>query len=52
MAYDQTIYRIMPYPLIGEEDDVGGEYELTGEVEVRLVVAYDHRRLGNCNATL
>ena len=46
MAYYQTIYGVMPYPLVSQEDDIGGEYELTGEVEVRLVVADDHRGLG------
>ena len=50
MAYYQTIYRVMPYPLVGEENDVGRKDELTGEVEVRLVVADDHRGLGECNA--
>ena len=52
MAYYQTIYRVMPNPLVGEENDIGGEYQLTGKVNMRLVVADDHRGLGNCNATL
>ena len=50
MAYYQTIYRVMPYPLVGEENDVGRKDKLTGEVEVRLVVADDHRGLGKVDA--
>ena len=50
MAYYQTIYGVMPYPLVSEENDIGGEYQLTGKVNMRLVVADDHRGLGECNA--
>ena len=46
MAYYQTIYGVMPYPLVSEENDIGGEYELTGKVNMRLMVADDHRGLG------
>ena len=41
MANEQSIQRVIPYPLIREEDHIGGEDQLTSQVDMRLVVA-DH----------
>ena len=44
MTYQQTIRRIVPYPVVGQEDDIGRKDQLTKQVEMRLVVTDDYPR--------
>ena len=44
MTNQQTVGGIVPYPVVGQEDDIGREDQLTEQIQMRLVVTDDHPR--------